>query len=80
MSGTCTFGDLSGCCLCPIRGLCCDIELILCSWSQVSDVILSGVSDDTPVLLGASPGHIVSVGFLGFRWFRPCNSDGLLLW
>lgn len=76
---TCAVGDLSGDCLCSIRGLCGDTEVILGARNQVSDIILSVVSHATSGLLRVFPGHIVAVAFLVLRRFWPCDCDGFLL-
>lgn len=47
MCHTCIYGDLAGRCLCTIQGLCCDAKVILCSWSQFSEGILSAVNQNT---------------------------------
>lgn len=76
---TCAIGDLSGDCLCSIRSLCGDTEVIFCAGNQVSDMILSVVSHVTSGLQQVLPGHIEAVAFLVLRRFWPCDCDGFHL-
>lgn len=77
---TCIYGDLARRCLCTIQGLCCDAKVILCSWSQFGEGILSAANHNTAGPLWALPGQIEAVDFLVLFGFWPHKSDGFLLW
>lgn len=78
---TCALGDVCGCRSCPIQSLCCDVDVILCSWEQFSQCKAGAVSRgiEAPPLW-APPGQTEAVGFLVLWGFWPGCKDGFFPW